>query len=125
MDTETVSRIEGALGQATCTRAENEGGFLRLGFGDQWLSVGCAWRIILGESIHGSGSKPVADVQLLVGKTVESLAVSGETNDLRLELSDRAVLETFEDSGDYENWTLGIGDRGVVVSGPGKSWSSF
>ena len=128
MDEKHILALRDLVQHSEVRSASAEGGYLQIEFDTCHLAVGSAWRLKCSNSIVGNESAAdltQSKLELLLGKRVTDVDVTGDLNDLRVGFAGGLELETFADSSEYENWTLSGGADNTFVSGPGRLWSAF
>jgi hypothetical protein len=128
MDEAAIDTLAIHLTELSVESAESRGGHLQISLPKGNISILSAWRFSGPDWIVGSSSTEsilFERLQHLVGATIIDVGVSGELNDLSINFGNESFLETFSDSGEYENWTISFGFETTYVGGPGRSWSAF
>ena len=100
------------------TKASSTEGDLLIGGENWYFSSDSAWRVASGAGfLFGSRSRPTDDdTASLIGQTIERAESSGAANlDIRLYLSNGAVLESFSDT-DFEPWELSLPGVPLIVA---------
>jgi hypothetical protein len=126
MDASALALVRDLLVGARCSEVGLNQGFLEIVLGKHRLVVYCAWRIIGGGLLAGSGESGSGRVEdALKFRQISAVNVHGPFHDLQIEFEDGAILETFADSAQHESWNIVGEEEHVLVAGPGQQWARF
>jgi hypothetical protein len=128
MDEATADTLATHLTGLCVESVDSNGGHLQIAFQRGNLSVLSTWRFSRPDWVVGNSSAEdilLTRLQRLINATVVQVDVVGELNDLSIRLGNDYHLETFANSGEYENWSISFSFETTYVGGSGRSWSAF
>lgn len=128
MDAKIEERLRHLLLGGVATDATTVRGPLELSSDRFVMTISCAWRIWSGHRmVLGSGDEepdPNAAQEHIVGRRIVSVATIPKSSEINLSFEDDVLLETFQDSSQYESWQIAVADGELIGAGPaGNSWA--
>ncbi len=133
MNNEVINLVKLALIGDKCGRVENLGSYLQVYFEKSLLIIQTDWqlseqgRLILATTSDENLLDTISNI--LSGKVINDITITGIYHDLVIEFNESLRLETnaIKDSAEFEHWQLSLLTEAneLLISGPGSLWSFF